>query len=177
MNKIIKIISVIQRTFIKLISYINLNLYMKLYTKYLRKCGIKINGYPKYIHPSVYFDGADYSKIKIGDNVTISKEVMLLTHDYSLTTALASIGRRIDRGEGEVFFLNEINIGENCFIGARTSILPGSIIGDNVIIGACSVIKGTIPSNSIVVGNPCKVIGKTSDFANKHLNKNDFFSE
>jgi len=174
MRKIIKIISVIRRGFIRLTSYINLDFYMAHYTRYLRAQGIKISGLPKYISPDVYFDGTDYSKIIIGDNVTISREVMLLTHDYSLTTALASVGELIPRGGGEVFSIKEINIGKNCFIGARVSILPGTSIGDNVIIGACSVIKGEIPSNSIVVGNPYKVIGQTDKYAIKYKDKKDY---
>lgn len=177
MRKITKIISVIYRDFIKLTYYINLDYYMVLYTRYLRKQGINISGVPKFINPDVYFDSTDYSKITIGDNVTISREVMLLTHDYSITSALASIGEKIPRCGGEAFFLKDITIGKNCFIGARVSILPGTNIGDNVIIGACTVVKGQIPSNSIVVGNPFKIIGQTDKYATKHKNEKDYLTE
>lgn len=51
-----------------------------------------------------------------------------------------------------------IRIGNNVFIGANSVILPGIQIGDNVVIGAGSVVNKDIPSNSIAVGNPCKVI-------------------
>lgn len=61
--------------------YINVDLYMSLYVKYLKKNGVRISGFPKFISNDVYFDGNDYSKIKIGDNITISREVMILTHD------------------------------------------------------------------------------------------------
>lgn len=174
MNKLIKVLSVIYRGIIKLILYVNLDLYMVLYTKYLRKQGIVILGKPKFISNDVYFDGTDYTKISIGDNVTISREVMLLTHDYSITTALASIGEKIGRHEGELYFLKNITIGNNCFIGARVSILPGTTIGDNVIIGACSVVKGDIPSDSIIVGNPAKVIGKTNEWTKKQIEISQF---
>ena len=43
-------------------------------------------------------------------------------------------------------------------------------VGDDVIVGAGSVVTRDIPSNSIVAGNPAKVIGKTSDFIDKHKN-------
>ncbi|SHG80933.1 acyltransferase [Chryseobacterium sp. OV279] len=51
-----------------------------------------------------------------------------------------------------------IVIGNNVFVGTNSVILPGVQIGDNVVIGAGSIVAKNIPSNSIAVGNPCKVI-------------------
>ena len=51
-----------------------------------------------------------------------------------------------------------VTIGDNVWIGGSVTILPGVTIGDNVTIGAGSVVTKDIPSNSIAVGNPCKVI-------------------
>ena len=53
-----------------------------------------------------------------------------------------------------------IRIGNNVWIGMNSVILPGVTIGDNVAIGAGSIVTSDIPSNSIAVGNPCKVIKK-----------------
>lgn len=177
MKKIKKIIYELERELIKKLAYINTNLYMKYYTKYLKKIGITIEGKPKFINHDVYFDGNDYSKIKIGNNITISREVMFLTHDYSITTALASKGKFINRNEGELYFSKNIEIGENCFIGARVSILPGTKIGNNVIVGSCTVVKGNIPDNSIIVGNPCKVIQKTDEWLEKNINSKSILIE
>ncbi|MEG0894739.1 MAG: hypothetical protein RSC99_07620 [Clostridiales bacterium] len=136
-RKILKIplLGVIGKAF----SIISTKKYMQYFTWYIKRLGIKVLGMPKYIASDVYFDGNNYSKITLGDNITISREVMLLTHDYSITTVFASIGKRIERGEGEIYFSNNITIGNNVFMGARTSILPNTVIGDNFIIGACSV--------------------------------------
>lgn len=49
-------------------------------------------------------------------------------------------------------------IGKNCFIGGRSMILPGVTIGDNCVIGAGSIVTRDVPPNSIVAGNPAKVI-------------------
>lgn len=51
-----------------------------------------------------------------------------------------------------------IKIGNNVFIYANSVVLPGVEIGDNVVIGAGSVVTKNIPSNSVAVGNPCRVI-------------------
>ncbi len=172
-----KIISRIEKKRILRKCIFNVDKYMKSYVLWLKKNRMDIVGFPKFINPDVYFDGTDYSKIHIGNNVTISREVMILTHDYSITAAMASLGKTIVRHEGEMFFLNDIYIGENSFIGARASILPGSRIGKNVIVGACSVVKGVIPDGSIVVGNPCKIIGSTAEYAEKHIKLADYLIE
>ena len=162
---------------IKKVQIINEDKYLELFVQYWKNKGVQISGKPKYINNDVFFDGKDYSKIIIGDNVTISREVMFLTHDFSITTALESIGSKINKGNGEKYFLKEIIIGNNVFIGARSTILYGSEIGDNVIIGTGCVVKGKVPSNSIVIGNPCVIIGKTDEYARKHIQLEDFFTQ
>ena len=51
-----------------------------------------------------------------------------------------------------------VTIGNSCWIGGSVTILPGVSIGDNVTIGAGSVVVRDIPSDSIAVGNPAKVV-------------------
>ena len=88
--------------------------------------------------------------IDIGNNVTLAPRVFILAHDASTKIPLGYtiIGRVI--------------IGNNVFIGANTIILPNVKIGNNVIIGAGSVVSNSIPDNSVVVGNPARVV-KTYD--------------
>lgn len=176
MNKIKKIFSRIERFFIRsIVFWFSLDSYLHLYQRWLAKNGILFDGKVKFINPDVYFDGTDYRRIKIGNNVTISREVMLLIHDYSLTNAFCAMNNTtIKRHKGEVYLLGNIEIGENSFIGARASILPGTTIGKNCIIGACTVVKGDIPDNSICIGNPCKIIGSTVEYAKKHLRLKDY---
>jgi putative colanic acid biosynthesis acetyltransferase WcaF len=54
----------------------------------------------------------------------------------------------------------KITIGERVFIGARSFIMPGMTIGNDVIIGACSVVTKDVPAHSIVAGNPAKQLRK-----------------
>lgn len=57
-----------------------------------------------------------------------------------------------------------IVIGNHVWIGANSTILPEVSIGNNVIIGANSLVNKDIPSNSIAVGNPCKVIKQKENY-------------
>jgi acetyltransferase-like isoleucine patch superfamily enzyme len=49
-------------------------------------------------------------------------------------------------------------IGKNCFIGANSIVLPGVMIGDQCIVAAGCVVTKDVPSHSLVVGNPGKII-------------------
>lgn len=129
--------------------------------------GVKLNGTPRFISTDVKFDS--FNLIEIGDNAVISDRVILLTHDYSCTNALRAIG---EMHNTDVSISRHIKIGNNSFIGMGSILLPGTEIGDNVIVGAGSVVRGKIPSNSIVVGNPAKVIDTIENYAMKIKNKN-----
>ena len=52
----------------------------------------------------------------------------------------------------------QTRVGENCFIGARSLIMPGVTIGDHCIVGAGSVVTKDVPSGCIVAGNPAKIL-------------------
>lgn len=89
--------------------------------------------------------------LTIGDNVMLTKGVIILTHDYSKAVLKNLYGD--DIGEGA-----ETVIGNNCFIGMNSIVLMGTHIGNNVIVGAGSVVYGTIPDNVVIAGNPARVI-------------------
>lgn len=151
--------------------------YLRMYVKFLARAGgVRFNGYPDHIDRSVYFDNADLSMITIGDKAVISREVILLVHDYSVTNALRSIGILTWHNNGSAHIIDEIRIGNNSFIGARAILLPGTRIGDNCIIGAGSVVKGEIPDNSVVIGNPAKVIKKTDEYAAKYKYSRELYN-
>ena len=155
----------------KLFNKLNTRKYMKAKIFYLKKCGVTINGQPNYIFPNVYFDPNKYSNISLGNHVTISRDVIFLTHDFSISRGFESINHR---GKGTPYFLGKISVADNCFIGARCVLLPNTFVGNNCIVGAGAVLKGYYPDNSIIVGNPAKIIANTQDWARKHLAAQDY---
>lgn len=168
-----KVLFVFLKKIICLMDYINPRLYMKNMNKLLKNMGIDIKGNPLFIHPSVWFDGVAYEKIHLADKIVISKDVKLLVHDYSIARAIYAVNKSRSDGAEELF-LKDIKIGENSFIGAGSIILYGTEIGKNVIVGAGSVIKGRIPDNSIVAGNPAQIIGNTLELAERHIDMKDY---
>lgn len=169
-NKISKIFSVIYKRAVTVLNYFNADLYMDVYQRYLKNLGINLSlDKSGYIDPTCQFDGSNYSLITIGERTTISKEVLILTHDYSLNR-----GMEIKQVKGKYMFSKPVKIGSNCFIGARSTLLPGTNIGDDCIIGACSVVKGNIPNGSVVSGNPARVVCSTTDWIERHIEKQDF---
>ena len=111
--------------------------------------------------------GSEPYLITIGDNTTLSFDVAMVTHD-----AGTRVIRHLPDGNPETVIYGPITIGNNCFIGCRTTILPNVTIGDNSIIGAGSVVNQDIPANSVAAGVPCKVICTLDEYREKH--KDDF---
>jgi maltose O-acetyltransferase len=105
---------------------------------------------------SVIIDDLHPWLISIGDNCTISANVIILTHD-------ASIKRYLGYSK-----IGAVNIGNMVFIGVGAIILPNVRIGNNVIIGAGSVVTRDIPDNSVAVGNPAKIVGTTQELVKTH---------
>lgn len=173
--KIRKMISRIQRKCIFLVDGINTKMYMKLYNQWLKKEGIDLQGNAKYIHHTVSFDGVSYPSIHIGKNVVISKDTLILVHDFSIETGLVAIKK--NEVSGEAYFIRDIKIGDNCFIGARVVLLGGTEIGNNCIVGAGSILPGKkYPDNSVIAGNPARVIGNIQEFAKKKYVEKEYIT-
>ena len=65
-----------------------------------------------------------------------------------------------------------VHIGKNCWIGAGAIILPGVTIGDQVVVGAGSVVTKDLPSNVVAVGNLCRVIREINEHDRVYYFKN-----
>lgn len=111
--------------------------------------------------------GSEPYLIKIGNNFYTSAKVQFITHDGSI-----NVLRNLYPENKNADIFHPITIGNNVFIGYGATILPGTIIEDNVIIGAGSIVKGKINANSVYAGVPSKFICTIEEYYLK--NKKDF---
>lgn len=93
----------------------------------------------------------DEAPVSFGDNVFIAPNCGFYTAGHPIDAE--------ERNKG-LEYARPITVGNNVWFGAHVCVLPGVTIGDNCVIGAGSVVTKDIPSNSVAVGNPCKVIRK-----------------
>lgn len=161
--------------FLKIIWYFDHKIYMRLLRLVLPKLGIVIQGKPIYIAATASFDFAKPNMIEIHDNVVISGDVRVLIHDFSISRVLCYKGK-LKGGEKEVSAYKKVKIGKNSFIGARTIILPGAEIGDNVIVGAGSVVRGKLEEKCVYIGNPAVKITDFDRLYDKYLDNLNSYS-
>ena len=90
--------------------------------------------------------------ISIGDDVTIAPNAYILAHDASTKMHLGYTR------------IGKVDIGDRVFIGAAAIVLPGVRIGNDVVIGAGSVVSQDIPDNVIACGNPARALGATDEW-------------
>ena len=88
--------------------------------------------------------------LEIGDRVAVSVGTRFVTHD----------GSTFHGTEKETF--GRISVGDDTFIGCYCLILPGTVIGRDCIVGAGSVVRGTVPDGSVVMGNPARFVMTTA---------------
>ncbi len=121
--------------------------------EYLRSRGVQIGENVHLFNTNIDF--CHGFLVSIGDNVTLTG-VTVLAHDAStqIPLGVSKVGR--------------VKIGNNVFVGRGSIILPGVSIGDNCVIGAGSVVSNSIPSNSVAVGNPARVVSSYEEFVEKH---------
>lgn len=127
----------------------------------LRKLGAHIGNNVDFVMSQNF--GSEPYLITVGDNTTVSFDCAFVTHD-----AATRVIRNLPDGNKETVIYGPITIGKNCFIGCRSTILAGVSIGDNSIIGACSLVNKDIPSNVVAAGVPCKVICTLDEYRKKH---------
>ena len=97
-------------------------------------------------HNLVILDG---NKVIFGDNVFVGPNCSFYTAGHPIEYELRNKG---------IEYAKPIKVGNNVWFGGNVCVLPGVTIGDNVVIGAGSVVNKDIPSGTVAVGNPCKVV-------------------
>jgi len=116
---------------------------MKIIERVYRRSDVEFTGAPEYIDLEVTIDAS--GGLTLGDNIVISTDVVILSYDKLIDKRMP------------------VYIGDDTFVGAKVSILPGTTIGKCCIIGAGAVVSGIVEDYSIIAGNPAKRIGDTRE--------------
>lgn len=137
-------------------------IYYKIYytinkEKCARKLGVKA-GKNFHLYGKVFF-GTEPWAVSLGDNVYLTDGVKFLCHDGGTLLFRSKIH--------DLEITKPIKLGNNVYVGNNVIFLPGVTIGDNVIIGAGSVVSKNIPNNSVAVGVPAKVIKTSEEYLEK----------
>ena len=141
-------------------------LYRMNSVKYLRSLGAKI-GQNCDIITHVKNFGSEPWLIEIGDSITITQGVVFITHDGSSRLfrkrypEMSRFGNRF----------GTIKINSNSFIGVNSIIMPGVEIGPDSIVGTGSIVTKTVPPNTVVAGNPAKMICSLEEYIKRYQAK------
>lgn len=96
----------------------------------------------------------DDTHIYVGDHTMLGPNVTIAAAGHPILPELRRQGYQYNM---------PVHIGKNCWIGAGVVIVPGVTIGDDVVIGAGSVVTKDIPSRVVAIGVPCKVLREIDD--------------
>jgi len=131
---------------------------------FFRRQGVKIGNN---VHINCNILTNESRLIEIHNNVTISHDVQFITHDNSISRVVS----------GKSNLLGKIIIGDDCFIGARSTLLYGVTLAPKVIVAAGSVVTRSFNESEIVIGgNPAKKLTNYSALAKKYEDKAVSFS-
>lgn len=128
-------------------------------TAFVRSLGVQIGGSVRFYGVSREMFGSEPWALTIGNNVYVTAGVQFLTHDGGTLILRQKVP--------DLEWTAPITIGNDVYIGVRSIILPGVEVGDGVVIGAGSVVTKSIPSRSVVAGNPARVIRTLDDYLSR----------
>ena len=117
----------------------------------------------KNVYANFHLTLVDDTHIYVGDYTQFGPNVTVASAGHPILPQL--------RQEGYQYNF-PVRIGKNCWIGANAVIVPGITIGDNVVVGAGSVVTKDLPSNVVAVGNPCHILREVNDHDRQFYFKN-----
>lgn len=109
------------------------------------------------------FTVQDDASVTIGNDCNFGPNVTIVTPQHPLLPDERQWMLDPEGNPGHMCYALPVTIGNDCWFGANVTVCPGVTIGDNVVIGAGSVVTRDIPSNNIAAGVPCKVIRELTD--------------
>ena len=135
------------------------------YITYLKKIGVQVGEDVVLYRPlNTTIDVQNPHLLEIGNHVMMTGPVTILTHDYSWSVLKRKYGEIVGNQKYTV-------LKDNIFIGWGATILAGSYIGENTIIGAGSVVSGHLEGNAVYAGNPARRILSIDEYYQKRKSK------
>ena len=133
--------------------------YLQLFkpVQYARKMGVHFGKNLK-IYGTMHY-GSEPWIISIGNDVYLTNNICFITHDGGTLLFRDKVP--------DLEITKPITIGDHVYIGVNVTIMPGVTIGNNVVVGACSVITKDVPDNCVVAGNPARVIRDIDSYFEK----------
>lgn len=125
----------------RLKNFLKNNLIEKLVVFKYRLLGVNMP-YSAKVSLGAKIDTTHPTGVYIGEHVLIARGACILSHDFVNQKKLKTM------------------VGNNVFIGAYSIILPGVSVPSNCVVGAGAVVTKSFPSNSVIAGNPAKIIVK-----------------
>ena len=125
--------------------------------------GGKFVHFGKWVYANYNLTLVDDTHIYVGDDTMFGPNVTIATARHPICPELREQGLQ---------FNMPVRIGRNCWLGAGVIVLPGVTIGDNVVIGAGSVVTKDLPSNVVAVGNPCRILREVGEKDRQFYYKN-----
>lgn len=154
----------------------NVKIHLSKDTKCVVGNNVRLCGYKKGYHAAMTFPTTILidnvgAKVTIGDNCRIVGAYIHAKSSITIgkNSLIASGAQILDSNGHNVYSTNRtigqdsplpIVLGENIWVGINVIILKGTVIGNNCVIGANSVVKGEFEANSIIQGNPAKIVNK-----------------
>ena len=144
---IIELIAEIKNAFV---SYRN-----KRHWEILKRKGLKVGDIV--LPNQVIIDASHCFLIRIGNRVGFAPNVTILAHDAFMK-----------KGTGGYTKVGLVTIEDDCKIGTNSIIMPGVTIGKGSMVGANTVVTKDIPPDSLVIGNPIRIVGSVSKYLEKY---------
>lgn len=131
------------------------------YLTHIKRGGVKVGAGTVVLDPkNIQLDISRPELLEIGENVFLHRGTVILTHDWA-SWCFVNSHQEFIPSHGKV------KIGNNVWLGENVTILKGVTIGDNVIVGIGSIVTKDIPSNSVAVGIPARVVGSYEEYYKK----------
>ena len=111
--------------------------------------------------------GVRFNEVKIGERVTVMPGCLMMSagsitleDDVRIAANVQLISNNHDLANRDIITCKPVRICRNAWIGAGATILPGVTVGENAVVGAASVVTHDVPADTMVAGNPARIIRK-----------------